>query len=144
MEELLSQIETNEQRIKEATAILEPLVEENKRLRDELKQSVRVLEKKSHKTPNNRYTVSLAVRRDVKVVDELMVRTYLQSNGLLEECLRLDQFSLKRYAKVREIPGMEEVETEVLTVSEVKNKVEAIPEEESVKEFSQRVNQPKA
>lgn len=113
--------------------------EEEKEVRELLFADMNKQGIKSITGPNNKVVISAVTRRDLKVADEPSVRTYLQSNGLLEECLRLDIATVKRYAKVQEIPGIQETETTSLQVRRVQEKVETVQPEESVREFHERL-----
>jgi hypothetical protein len=71
--------------------------------------------------------------------DEPTVRTYLQTRGVLDECLLLNLSEVKKYAKREDIPGMTEVTTETLTVRKIKEAPEKVENEETDAEFRERI-----
>lgn len=77
-------------------------------------------------TEDDYITVTAVTRKEIVVADEIMVRTGLQSNGVLDECLRLDLAAAKRYAKQLDLPGFEEKEIAVLQVREKKEEPEVL------------------
>lgn len=119
---------------------LDRIEQEEKEVRELLFADMNEKGIKSIAGPNNKVVISAVTRRDLKVADEPSVRTYLKTNGLLEECLRLDLATVKRFAKVQDIPGIQETETTSLQVRRVQEKVEAVQPEESVRGFHSRMN----
>lgn len=117
---------------------IDELQEAESALRQEMAALMR--ENKWKTVEGNRISVTVSTRRDLKIADEATVRTYLKTNGLLEEALRLDLKTVKDFAKLQEIPGLETVERETVTVREInKATPEPVLPEESQKEFAERV-----
>lgn len=104
---------------------LEVLEDEEKTLREDVRIKLIELEAQGDRPviEGKRFVARLSRRKDYKVVDEPTVRTFLETNGLLQECLKLNLPAVKTIAKAQYVPGMEETESDVLTVSEKKEKV---------------------
>lgn len=126
MNDLLEELEAIYAQKLSYTTALNYIADHEKQVRQALEKEMELDNVKSIQSPSHSLTVTRSTRKDLKIVDEPSVRTYLQSTGKLEECLRLDLPAVKKYAKRDAIPGIEEVETIVLSVREARESVEAI------------------
>jgi hypothetical protein len=123
---------------------LEALVKELEAKEKDLRQIV-MAEMVKNKVERVRSTsesimVITTTTHDMKVADKDVVKEYLQVNGILENCMKLDESAVKRYAKARpDMPGMEKTERTSLTVRPAKE-AEEFEVDESPADFSKRIS----
>lgn len=99
-------------------AQLGPLQEQETALRKEITAAMTERGIRTQVDEQNRFTASLAMRHERKVVDEAAVIAALSARQKLEACMRLDLAAVKKEDKEEALPGMEAVETSVLSIRE--------------------------